>query len=102
MASIPPPGASSRIRRWRPELVRRTSLARDDAGPTAPVSRDDRPDGVDDLQRLDPELMRRRWRSVMGRPAPPHLSANLMIRILVWREQVARGGGLDQTTRAAL
>ena len=66
------------------------------------VSGDDSPAGLEDIQSLDPELLRRRWRSVTGRPAPPRLSANLMIRILVWREQIARTGDLDPATRGAL
>jgi hypothetical protein len=54
------------------------------------------------LDRLDPDLLRRRWRSVMGRPAPASLSRQLMIRILRWREQVARVGDLDSKTLATL
>jgi len=54
------------------------------------------------LDRLDSDLLRRRWRSVMGRPAPASLSRQLMIRILSWREQVASVGDLDSKTLATL
>jgi Protein of unknown function (DUF2924) len=56
----------------------------------------------DDLNRLDADLLRRRWRSVIGRPAPASLSRTLMIRILSWREQIAHTGDLDSETLAAL
>jgi len=39
---------------------------------------------------------------VLGRPAPKSLSRQLMIRILAWREQIARVGDIDAGTRAAL
>lgn len=38
----------------------------------------------------------------MGCPAPKILSRQLMIRILVWHEQVIRWGDIDATTRAML
>lgn len=55
-----------------------------------------------ELDRIEPALLRRRWRSVLGRPAPESLSRQLMIRILAWREQIARLGDIDASTRAAL
>jgi hypothetical protein len=58
--------------------------------------------GTADLAQLSPDLLRRRWRVVIGRPAPPRLPRQLMIRILVWREQVARVGDLDARTLARL
>lgn len=58
--------------------------------------------GIDNLDHLDPDLLRRRWRAVMGRPAPPRLSRQLLIRILAWREQIARVGDLDAATLATL
>lgn len=57
---------------------------------------------ANEFRNLEPELLRRRWRSVMGRPMPPHLSPNLVIRILIWREQIAVTGDLDAVTLAAL
>ena len=69
------------------------------------VTRSGREDCVaraDDLNALDSDLLRRRWRAAMGRPAPASLSRALMIRILSWREQVARLGDLDAKTLAAL
>lgn len=38
----------------------------------------------------------------MGRPAPKTLSRQLMIRILLWREQINRSGDIDASTRARL
>ena len=55
-----------------------------------------------ELKHLDTDLLRRRWRSVMGRPPPPHLTEKLLIRILLWREQIARVGDLDTQTLATL
>ena len=57
---------------------------------------------IEALERLDPELLRRRWLSLMGRPAPGRLSRGLMLRILAYRHQVARLGDLDRETRIAL
>ena len=60
------------------------------------------PDQIDDLDLLDPNLLRRRWRSVTGRPLPPGLSRPLAIRILQWREQIALVGDLDAATQTRL
>ena len=57
---------------------------------------------ADDLERFPPELLRRRWRSIIGRSPPPSLSRQLMVRILSWRGQISRGGDLDARTRATL
>jgi hypothetical protein len=57
---------------------------------------------LEELERLDPALLQKRWRSVIGRPAPDSLSRQLKIRILAYREQVARGGDIDAGTRCAL
>jgi hypothetical protein len=56
----------------------------------------------DSLAYVTPDILRRRWRSVFGRPAPTGLSRPLMIRILRWREQINRLGDIDARTRAAL
>jgi hypothetical protein len=42
---------------------------------------------IESLNSLDPGLLRRRWRALIGRPAPAHLSRNLMVRILAYRQQ---------------
>jgi hypothetical protein len=55
-----------------------------------------------DLENLDADLLRRRWRSVIGRAPPRSLSRALMIRILTWREQAAELGDLDARTRGVL
>ena len=34
---------------------------------------------VEALESLDLDLLRKRWRSLMGRPAPAHLSRGLLI-----------------------
>jgi hypothetical protein len=55
-----------------------------------------------ELDGLDIDLLRRRWRSVLGKPAPRTLSRGLMIRILHWREQIYRAGDLDGPALARL
>ena len=51
---------------------------------------------------LDGDLIRRRWRSLIGRHPPKTLSHVLMDRILAWREQVAEGGDISSRSRAIL
>lgn len=80
----------------RSKSVRTGTPARSPAAPDASIN------AIDELDCLDPDLLRRRWRSTMGRPAPPHLPRALMIRILFWREQVARSGDLKPATLAML
>lgn len=50
---------------------------------------------LEELRSMDPNLLRRRWRSVTGRPVPPRLPVSLMVRILMWQEQIAQAGDLD-------
>jgi len=57
---------------------------------------------VEALERLDLDLLRRRWRSLIGRPAPTHLARGLLLRILAYQQQIARLGDLDRETRIAL
>jgi Protein of unknown function (DUF2924) len=45
---------------------------------------------------LDLEGLRGRWHTELGRAAPPHLPRHLLLRILVYRLQVARWGDLDR------
>jgi len=51
---------------------------------------------------LDGDLIRRRWRSLIGRHPPRTLSHVLMDRILAWREQVAEVGDISPRSRAIL
>lgn len=51
---------------------------------------------------LDGYLIRRRWRSLIGRHPPRTLSHVLMDRILAWREQVAEVGDISPRSRAIL
>lgn len=54
------------------------------------------------LERLDLDLLRRRWRSLLGRSAPAHLPRNLLVRMLAYQHQIAQLGDLDRDTRTAL
>ena len=51
---------------------------------------------------LDGDLIRRRWRSLIGRHPPKTMSHALMDRILAWREQVAQVGDISPRSRAIL
>ena len=51
---------------------------------------------------LNGDLVRRRWRSLIGRHPPKTLSHVLMDRILSWREQVAESGDVNSRSRAIL
>lgn len=57
---------------------------------------------IEVLESLDLDLLRRRWRSLLGRPAPAWLSPGLLRRILAYRHQVARVGDIDWASRRAL
>jgi hypothetical protein len=57
---------------------------------------------AEDSESLELALLQKRWRSVLGRPKPKSLSRQLMIRILTWREQIARFGDIDAATQATL
>ena len=57
---------------------------------------------IEALERLDLDVLRKRWRSLMGRPAPAHLSRGLLIRILAYRHQVNELGDLDRSSLNAL
>ena len=54
------------------------------------------------VEEADGGLLRRRWRSIMGRHAPKRLSPALMARILTWREQVVGVGDIRPRSRAIL
>ena len=53
---------------------------------------------IADLERLDRDALRVRWRVMLGRTAPPHLGRGLLLRILAYRIQAARFGDLDPAT----
>ncbi len=55
-----------------------------------------------ELDCLDGDLLRRRWRSVIGRHPPKTLSPALMVRILTWREQVLEVRDVSPRSRAIL
>jgi hypothetical protein len=48
------------------------------------------------------DLIRRRWRSLIGRRPPKALSHALMDRILAWREQVSESGDISPRSRTIL
>jgi hypothetical protein len=54
------------------------------------------------LESFDIELLRKRWRSLMGRPAPAHLSRGLLLRVLAYRLQAEAVGEIDRETERAL
>ena len=62
-----------------------------------PASRRSDPDcsavEIESLNALDLGLLHRRWRALMGGPAPARLSRSLMVRILAYRRQ-AQGRGI--------
>jgi len=72
-------------------------LSIDHDGPKEPVSIHDK-----DLEQLAPDLLRRCWRSLMGKAAPATMSVHLMARILIWKEQALQEAALDAEVRAIL
>ena len=54
------------------------------------------------LWTLEPDQVRRRWRSLVGRPMPSELGRQLTLRILAYHEQVQRYGDLDRASRRVL
>lgn len=92
-------GASIPGRRARTRTIMLTSAA------VAPVTADgETREALAAAKRMpvDGDLIRRRWRSLIGRHPPKALSYALMDRILAWREQVAAGGGINSRSRAIL
>ena len=55
-----------------------------------------------ELEALEPDLLRKRWRSLLRSPAPRGLTRPLLIRILAWREQILATGDLDKTALSVL
>ena len=54
------------------------------------------------LAQLEPDALRRRWRTLVGRPMPQGLGRPLTLRILAYREQARRYGDLDLASQRAL
>lgn len=55
-----------------------------------------------ELESLSLDLLRKRWRIVLGRAAPPQLPPKLMARILAWKMQVQEAGDLGTAHRELL
>jgi Protein of unknown function (DUF2924) len=70
-------------------------MARPASGRSVP---DPTASGIESLNALGPDLLRRRWRALMGGAAPEHLSRGLMVRILAYRQQAQAHGDLDRAT----
>lgn len=51
---------------------------------------------IETLGSLDLAALRRRWRSLLGRPAPEHLPRSLLVRVLAYRLQNRAFGHLDR------
>ncbi len=58
--------------------------------------------GFDAIEDMAPELVRQRWRILMGRSPPPHLPHYLLTRALNFREQIAQTGDIDAPTQLKL
>ena len=54
------------------------------------------------LRDLDVTGLRARWHNVFGRPAPPHLSRHILLRMLAYRIQADQLGDLDGESRRLL
>lgn len=50
------------------------------------------------LRDLDLPALRRRWRVLVGKKAPEHLSRSLLVRVLAYRIQARALGDLDRET----
>jgi hypothetical protein len=59
-------------------------------------------DEIAHLRGLDLKGLRSRWRSVLQRPAPDHLTRHLLFAIIAYRIQADRFGDLDHETRQLL
>jgi DUF2924 family protein len=59
-------------------------------------------DEIVHLRGLDLEGLRARWRSVLQRPAPDHLSRHLLFAVIAYRLQADRFGDLDHGTLQVL
>src|ERR1700731_5244584 len=59
-------------------------------------------DEIAHLRGLDLKGLRSRWRSVLQRPAPDHLTRHMLFAIIAYRIQADRFGDLDHETRQLL
>src|ERR1700682_6749095 len=59
-------------------------------------------DEIAHLRGLDLKGLRARWRSVLQRPAPDHLTRHLLFAIIAYRVQADRFGDLDHETMQLL
>jgi hypothetical protein len=91
-AALPRAAALTSARRQRTRSLETSSVA------SAPIEADIKAREAPTTPKrtpLDGDLIRRRWRSLIGRHPPKTLSHVLMDRILAWREQVAEGGDIN-------
>ena len=56
---------------------------------------DEASQGLAGLAELDLDALRRRWRRLTGRPAPEHITKQLLIRMIAYRIQADAFGDLD-------
>ena len=68
----------------------------------APPDRDTLDVEIARLRDLDVNELRRRWQTLFGRPAPPHLPRHLVFRTLAYRLQAECLGDLDAASRRLL
>jgi hypothetical protein len=59
-------------------------------------------DEVNALPDLDINMLRQKWRGIMGKTAPPHIGKPLMVRILAYRIQANAYGDLPREVAAFL
>ena len=57
---------------------------------------------LDRLAALDQANLRRRWRAMFGRTAPPEMPRAVLVRVLAYRLQAERLGDLDRASLSAL
>ena len=54
------------------------------------------------LPTLDRDVLLERWRTLCGKPAPPHISRPILVRAIAYRMQEQVYGGLKPATRRLL
>ncbi|MGH6847841.1 MAG: DUF2924 domain-containing protein [Methylocella sp.] len=77
---------------------RKQTIEKSESAPAVPNSS---PSGIESLDTLDLDMLRRLWRALIGRAAPAHLSRHLLVRILPFRQQAQARGDLDRATLLA-
>jgi hypothetical protein len=68
----------------------------------APLDREALDAEIARLRDLDVHGLRRRWHTVYGRPAPPHLPHHLLFRVLAYQFQADRWGDLNADSKRLL